>query len=127
MTNEQKISIKALLSELGSPFVHHGDCKGADEDFNLIAMELQLKIIIHPPEDTKFRAYCSGSGFVESAKGYLERNKDIVNSSILLIAAPGGTKELVRSGTWSTVRYARKWGVGVVLVYPNGNLCFMDK
>jgi predicted Rossmann fold nucleotide-binding protein DprA/Smf involved in DNA uptake len=36
----------------------------------------------------------------------LVRNRAIVNSSGLLIAAPAG-EEILRSGTWSTVRYAR--------------------
>lgn len=43
------------------------------------------------------------------AKPYLERNKDIANEGIDgLIAAPSGWVEELRSGTWATVRYARK-------------------
>ena len=45
---------------------------------------------------------------------YLERNKNIVNAVDFIIAAPDGP-EKVRSGTWSTVRYAKKVGTkGVV-------------
>ena len=49
---------------------------------------------------------------------YLERNKEIVASSNLLIACPVGDKEELRSGTWSTVRFARKICTELVIVYP---------
>jgi len=42
-------------------------------------------------------------------KTYLERNLDIVKNSSLLIACPiNKNKEELRSGTWSTIRKARK-------------------
>jgi hypothetical protein len=48
---------------------------------------------------------------------YLQRNRDIVDATDVLLAAPDGP-ERVRSGTWSTVRYAYRAGRGVLLVMP---------
>ena len=42
-------------------------------------------------------------------KSYLHRNIDIIKNSSLLIACPvDKNKEELRSGTWSTIRQARK-------------------
>ena len=48
-------------------------------------------------------------GFTET------RNKDIVNSCDILIACPENDKEVIRSGTWSTIRYAKKINKTVLL------------
>ena len=95
---------------------HHGDCVGADEEADAIAHSLHLNVVIHPPVNQRFRAYCSGT--VLPAKGYLDRNHDIVDSTDILIAAPKEVEEVVRSGTWATIRYARKVGKQVWIAYP---------
>src|SRR5262245_41796084 len=41
---------------------------------------------------------------------YLVRNRDIVEETDLLIAAPANAVEHLQSGTWCTVRYARRSG-----------------
>ena len=93
--------------------LHHGDCKGWDTQAHCIAESLKVKTIIHPPVDDRFRVFCKGDVILPE-KPYLDRNKDIVNAVDFLIAAPDGP-EKTRSGTWSTVRYAKKVGVkGVV-------------
>lgn len=53
-------------------------------------------------------------------KPYLVRNKDIVNASEGMLAAPRGPEEL-RSGTWSTIRYARKCRKKVLIMWPDGS------
>lgn len=50
----------------------------------------------------------------------LERNRDVVDASDVLLACPGGMAEEQRSGTWATIRYARKAGKPVVIVWPDG-------
>ncbi len=49
----------------------------------------------------------------------LDRNLEIVGVVNVLIAAPGTDKEELRSGTWATVRYARKKGIPIVML-PRG-------
>jgi len=56
------------------------------------------------------------------AKPYLDRNQDIVDGADILIAAPNEDKEIVRSGTWSTVRYARKSKKKIILVLRSGEV-----
>jgi hypothetical protein len=45
---------------------------------------------------------------------------DIVVESELLIATPKEVKEQLRSGTWATVRRARKVGIPIILITPDG-------
>jgi hypothetical protein len=40
----------------------------------------------------------------------LARDRDIVNAVEFLIAAPKSDDQTLRSGTWTTIRYARKTG-----------------
>jgi len=95
---------------------HHGDCIGADKMACLVAQDFGIKIIGHPPDNPVKRCYFESDEEREE-KPYLKRNKDIVNESDILIACPKGPEEL-RSGTWSTVRYARKVGVPVLVISP---------
>jgi len=95
--------------------VHHGDCVGADASFHNIAKELGKRIVIHPPENDKLRAYKHGDRMY-SRKPYLQRNHDIVKASDTMIACPDSSKEKLRSGTWATIRYARKNGKEVNLI-----------
>jgi len=55
-----------------------------------------------------------------NARPPLTRNHDIVDCTELLIACPKSMKEELRSGTWATVRYARKLERPVIIIYPNG-------
>jgi hypothetical protein len=101
---------------------HHGDCTGADAEAHDIARELGIPIHIHPPTDTRLRARCALKSLpaydivTYNPKSYLERNHDIVDACDWLIAAPGGDKEVLRSGTWATIRYAMKQGKQVVQI-----------
>ena len=100
---------------------HHGDCVGGDELFHTILndeLRLRNQVVIHPPTNETHRAFCKGRVIrvILPAKPYLIRNKEIVNSSKILLALPKDReREEKRSGTWATVRYARKQGVEVVL------------
>ena len=121
MTSEQHIAVIDIVRQVSPNGVHHGDCVGADEEFHRIAQSLRVPIVIHPPDNPVKRAWCEG-GLVKDRKPYLERNHDIVDSVDLLIAAPRTSEEQLRSGTWSTVRYARKIGKSIVIITPNGTV-----
>ena len=47
---------------------------------------------------------------------------EIVDESDFLIGTPKGFCEELRSGTWSTIRYARKKGMEITIVYPDGSV-----
>jgi predicted Rossmann fold nucleotide-binding protein DprA/Smf involved in DNA uptake len=55
-------------------------------------------------------------------RSYLSRNRDIVRDTEMLVATPGEEAEHLRSGTWSTVRFARKLGRSVWVILPNGTV-----
>lgn len=109
MSNRQIAGLRAHLmaAEPNSEF-HHGDCIGADEEAHAIARELGFLIVVHPPLNASKRAFCTRAYQVLKPKPYLDRNRDVVDACAVLIAAPWSDEEELRSGTWATVRYARK-------------------
>jgi len=113
---DQKIKIIEYLTQNDVTEVHHGDCVGADSDFHNICHQLNqsIKIVIHPPIDPKLRAYKHGS-MIHQSKSYIIRNKDIVNVCDVLIACPKTHIEELRSGTWATIRYAKKINKPVII------------
>lgn len=117
MTYFQKQQVELLLLGIEGEF-HHGDCIGADAEAHDIA-EKYLKCIIHPPINNDKRAFKKANIILEP-KEYLDRNKDIVKACERLIATPEEYQEQLRSGTWSTVRYARKMKKLIAIIFPNG-------
>lgn len=100
---------------------HHGDCVGSDKESHEIASKLNIDIVIHPPIKDSKRAFCKGYKNLYKKKEYLDRNRDIVDETNLLIATPCGEKEVIRSGTWYTIRYAKKIGKPIIIVFPDGS------
>ena len=123
MTRQQQEVVRWLLIEIEPTEVHHGDCIGADEQLHEIARSLGIATVVHPPTSEKKRAFCKSFTRRYEPKEYLSRNKDIVEESAMLIAAPDEREvnEVRRSGVWATVRYARKAGLPVLVAYPNGS------
>lgn len=126
--NTLKLLIDAFKQQGYASFsFHHGDCVGADKQFHEILRyydELRSatdRIIIHPPEETRYRAYCN-SPWIHEPKPYLVRNRDIVDQVHGLIACPDSKLEKLHSGTWSTIRYARKHMQNIIILYPNGEV-----
>ena len=126
MTNQQARKLIELLLELhaleNAREFHHGDCVGADAHFHHILVKFMKHeapdhIYIHPPDNTSKRAWCY-SKHIFPVKPYIERNHDIVDAVDILIATPKTRHEELRSGTWATIRYARKTGKEVHVIYP---------
>jgi hypothetical protein len=104
---------------------HFGLCIGADEQAAIIAQELGgFRIIAHPgyspknPTNRLYRSEFTGNDEVREEKPFIKRDHDIVDETAHLIAAPWTAEEQRRSGTWATVRYARKVGKPITLVLP---------
>lgn len=112
--------LQSLLLE-GYTHVRHGDALGADEYAHHVALNMGYQIFIHPPSNTKFRAFCSG-GICMPKRSYSRRNQDMIDACQLLLALPSSNMELLRSGTWQTIRMARNAVVPRVIFYPNGDL-----
>jgi hypothetical protein len=117
------ITEQAATTPDSVPQFHHGDCVGADAASGDAAHEAGYAIHIHPPNIGTLRAYCSNRypATVYDAFPYLVRNKNIVDNTDILVATPNGP-ETTRSGTWSTIRYARKKSKEIWIVYPDGKV-----
>jgi hypothetical protein len=124
LTQTQKTILRGSLKDMqdweGAHVFHHGDCLGGDVDGAEIARELGYKIVAHPPENPKLRAYDKADE-VREPLSYLARNRNIVDETGTLFACPDGP-ERPHSGTWLTVRYARKVGARYQLIGPTGGL-----
>jgi len=127
MNDEQTECVReALASFRRVAAAHHGDCIGADAEFHSICIELGIPVHIHPPTNSAKRAFCEGAVSIDPEKDYLDRNRNIVDASKVIIAAPSGPDEKRRSGTWATVRYARKSGKRVFIMLPDGDIAIED-
>ncbi len=125
MTDDQKRVFLNIFGT-GNNYItefHHGDCVGSDSDAHDIVragMFWQCKIIGHPPINDEFRAFKECDELMAPLP-YLMRNQNIVKRTHHLIACPVGP-EKVRSGTWSTIRYARKMLRPITILMPNGQV-----
>lgn len=120
----QGVTLRAELVEHfaavpGNEF-HHGDCMGADAMAHDIARELGYAVHVHPPDNDSKRAFVRNATHTEEPAPYLVRNQHIVDATEMLLACPGEKQEKLRSGTWATIRYARRLNRPVVIVYPDG-------
>lgn len=122
MSPDQRATLRNYLAG-GSGELHHGDCVGADAEAHAVAMECGYCPVLHPPTNYSKRAWCEvPRHLMRREKPYLDRNRDIVDETVALIATPAEFDEQPRGGTWYTVRYARKRGKAVVLIFPDGTI-----
>jgi hypothetical protein len=119
LTREQHLVLIQIIDALEFAEFHHGDCIGADAEAHAIVRSFRprARIVVHPGALQKLRAGCRGDETRLPAP-FLARNKRIVSTTDVLIAAPGTQREILRSGTWATVRVARRMGRPVILVFP---------
>ena len=124
ITLAQLTKLLEILKEYEVNEIHHGCCKGADEMAVVTCYNNGIKIVAHPPTNPKVMSVKSVelSSLVMPKAPYLNRNKDIVNASEMLVALPNTNEEELRSGTWSTVRYARKKARMITIIYPDGEV-----
>ena len=128
MTAEQRGTFRAILNSPSRPLImsafSHGACVGADSDAVEIVHECCKDAVIvafpgHMPRMTCQRSL-SLSRIIHKPHDTLDRNRDIVDSSMILVACPKGPEQ-DRSGTWFTVRYARTLAdVRIVVIWPDG-------
>jgi hypothetical protein len=123
LTAISRVFSSSSLSAQKISEAHHGDCVGSDTDFHFFIRNLMndVKIIVHPPANDNLRSFCPGDT-VLNPKEYLVRNKDIVEATDLMIATPAENKEKLRSGTWATIRTARKFKKPLIIIFPDGKL-----
>lgn len=105
----------------------HGDCLGADKEFHGICRAAKVAYLVgHPGHDPRTgksptRAYCEFD-LVHESDPYLVRDWAIVVASDVLLATPKGEEQPRGSGTWATIRYARRAKILIMIVMPNGQI-----
>ena len=119
LTKSQRITLSSLINDTS---IIHGDCIGADEEFHKIGLQNNCSVLIRPCNLNSQRAFCKGGQIIAEPLSPLDRNKDIVNDSDEMIACPSGFEEVMRSGTWATIRYARKSGKKLTIIWPDGSI-----
>lgn len=122
LTLKQHDAAVDLLSALKPEFFCHGDCIGADLQVATIARSIgEITIVGFPPDKDHKRAFFD-SDITRSPAPYLERNHAIVDEADLMICFPKGFNEELRSGTWATIRYAKKTETNMVVIFPDGRM-----
>jgi len=132
MTEKQHRACISIFENYGGKEIHHGDCVGSDYEMHQAFIYRPINIVVHPPIVDKFRAYSGGRIITMSNQGnaqyktiefrrpksYFARNRDIVEETDSLIAAPLTEEE--KGGTWYTINYARQLKRSIFIVLPNG-------
>ncbi len=127
MTPAQSRAVDALLARLAERHPErplcglHGDCVGADADFDAICKRRGIPVKIRPASLPGLRAHCDSEALAEP-RPPLVRNREIVADSELLIACPRTRDEVLRSGVWATIRAMRRARRPLYLVAPDGAL-----
>jgi hypothetical protein len=135
MTAAQAKAFRALLDKLRPVEFHHGDCIGSDEDAHEIFHKWRRSespavtgidpvIHVHPPDNDSKRARVKlyEGDVLHEEQSYHVRNKAIVDAGTLLVATPNSPAEQLKSGTWWTIRAAKKAGTKFKIIRPDGSI-----
>jgi len=124
MTELQEVMLEGLLRPMSS--FHHGSCQGVDVQAAQIVGRLfnyKPRIVCHPGPDGDPCQQDSGvDDERREPKTHFARNRDIVDETDELYACPREMEEQKHGGTWYTIRYARKKGKPVTIIFPDGSL-----
>lgn len=124
ITDKQVSALTALLKTLrdkGFLWMHNGDCITSDATAGRVWQKLKGKLYLHPPIKGTYRAHLTAEITCEP-RDYLTRDRHIAESSHTMIATPQTSYEETRSGTWTTVRYARKLRRRIYIIFPDGTI-----
>jgi hypothetical protein len=125
MNHLQRAEVRQVLHDLSReaecegevPHFHHGDCRGVDVQAAEMARELGYVIVCHPPKSDEEQGHFGGD-VVHRPKGYLERDRAIVDSVDVLLVVPLQNTWQSTGGTWYTHDYAERRGVPISIFYP---------
>ncbi len=123
MTPNQELIVDHILEGManGKYTLIHGGCIGADAQAHRIGIHFKMPIEVYWSNILTKQAICPGARKYHNSAQPLDRNKTMVDCADAVIAAPNGLERL-RSGTWSTIRYARTCGKRLFIVYPDGRI-----
>jgi hypothetical protein len=136
ITPAQEKGILEFVLEFNPLITHDGDCVIGDALFRKIVIEnTYARVVSHPafPVGHPARANMPADEVRPiplprpNRSVPLVRNDEIVAEIAHLLAAPSSADEVLRSGTWATVREAKRRGVPVTLILPSGQRVHLPK
>lgn len=111
MTARQAEEFVSYLMRVHPNHFHHGCCIGSDFQAHILVRKwLPGCVIIGHPPINSYKMYdvrLAPCDVMRLARPYMERNQEIVDESERFVATPKENSEVLRSGTWSTIRRAR--------------------
>lgn len=130
LTDHQLSWLYTTLESRSIDIVHHGACVGADTAVHLAALDSGVPVHVWPPTNMKLIGRdCFQPNVlvtIHPRMPYLNRNREIVNATVGLIALPKHDKQPVDAsqwgGTWYTVEFAQRNDRPVMICYPNGRI-----
>jgi len=129
LTREQHVAFyREMMAIPPSSVQHNGLCTGADEHFLWLGVALGHVIVGHPGVDGSGKcdkraaaASVAKCDVVHLELPYMRRNTVIVMASSRVLGGVGEDHEVLRSGTWSTLRRARDHGRATFIIAPDGS------
>lgn len=135
MTSEQKEGVERLLTSYCCKYGDsnlvglHGDCVGADADFDALCRRggYAFPVECRPCTFENMRARTAAK-VIAPPMPPMERNRWIVRDSNVILACPPNDTEIKSgSGTWATIRFAKKEGKAVHIFFPNGSIDYVPE
>lgn len=127
MSSVQRETVRYWLAKLGGVNFRYGMCVGADDEAAEAARALGYHLIGYPGPDLGRRGAVVPDelchDIVRSERNpFLARDARIAFDSGIVIAAPAQFHEVRRSGTWTTIRRARKYGRELIYAWRDGTV-----
>ncbi len=123
MSGDQAASVSTLLLTFKSgerDEFHHGGCVGSDVQAAELARLHGYLTVRHPGNMPSKQDKRFVDDEVYMVLPNMARNHMIVDQVEMMIAAPKQSNEVLRSGTWSTIRYSRRVSKRIYIVQPDG-------
>lgn len=124
MTQAQRAALPSVVSALPERIIH-GGARGADAELHawlLMAGMAPGSIDVWPASLDRWSFYADTGAVVHPIAAPLARDHIIAKNCDRLLATPRTMTEIIRSGTWATIRYARKARKPITIVLPNGTI-----
>ncbi len=122
MTEPQRQAVRGILMAREPSVCVHGDCVGADADFDGICQELGIERTCRPCTFESMRAH-TGAREVAEPKRPMARNRDIVADADFMIACPPNFERIKKgSGTWATIGFAERAQKELFVIFPDGRI-----
>jgi hypothetical protein len=122
VTKEQEATLRRILSSRGITRLTHGGCHGVDEEADAIYRESQPFPVVSVFPAISGRGKYPRPEIIHHEMEPLKRNPLIVEDSELMLIVPAQFNETPRGGTWTTYRYAIKYGVLTIIILPDGTI-----